>query len=284
MTAGGRLAGKTAFVTGVARGQGRAHALRLASEGANIVGLDICAPVDSIPIEMATEEDLKETVRLVEALGRRIVAHVADIRDQAAVDSTVAAGIAEFEHIDIVVGNAGTGSVKPIWEMSEIEWQTVIDINLTGNFHTVKSVIPHMMAAGRGGSIILTASLAARRALFGMSHYAASKHGVVGLAQNLAVELGPYGIRANALCPGNTRTPLAEQAVEMMMKPILDTGDDPDWRSKIEPAFAALTPMNVGFVEAEDQANAVLWLASDEARYVTGETITVDAGWSVWAK
>jgi NAD(P)-dependent dehydrogenase (short-subunit alcohol dehydrogenase family) len=148
----------------------------------------------------------------------------------------------------------------------------------------VKAAIPHMIDAGRGGSIILTASVAARRALDGMAHYAASKHGVVGLAQNLAVELGPYGIRANALCPGNTRTPLALQAIEMMMGPILDTGDDPDWRSKIEPAFAALTPLNVGFVEPEDQANALLWLASEESRYVTGETITVDAGWSVWAK
>lgn len=284
MTDSQRLEGKTAFITGIARGQGRAHAIRLAEQGANIVGLDICAPIDTIPITMATEEDLKETVRLVESTGRSIVARVADTRDQGAVDAVVAEGLAEFDHIDVVVANAGTGSIGQVWELSEAEWQTIIDVNLTGTFHTVKSVIPHMIDAGRGGSIIITASVAALRALPGMGHYAASKHGVVGLSKNLAVELGPFSIRSNVICPGNTRTPLAEQAVETMMKPILATDDDPDWKAKIDPAFAALNPLGVAFVDAEDQADAVLWLASNESRYVTGQTLTIDAGWSVWTK
>lgn len=278
-----RFSGKTAFITGVARGQGRAHAIRFAEEGANIVGLDICAPIADVSVTPASEEDLAETVRRVESLDRSIVARVADTRDQQAVDAVVAEGVAAFGHIDIVVANAGTGAVAHIWELSEAQWQTTIDVNLSGTFHTVKSAIPHMIDARRGGSLIFLASVAALRALNGLSAYGASKHGIVGLAQCCAVELGPYGIRANVICPGNTRTPMADQSFDLALRPVFDTGDDPDWRPKMEAALAALNPLNVALLDPEDQSNAILWLASDEARYVTGQTIAVDAGWSAWA-
>lgn len=283
-SAAGRLAGKVAFVTGVARGQGRAHALRLAQEGADIIGLDICAPIDSVPVPMATEQDLEDTVKEVEGLGRRMVAQVGDTRDQAAVDKVVADGLAEFGRLDVVVGNAGTCSTAKVWEITEDEWRTMLDVNLTGAFHTAKAVIPLMIDAGRGGSLIFTASLGALKPMDGIAHYVASKHGVVGLVKNLAVELGPYGIRANAICPGNTRTPLAEWCLEQLVAPVFKESAGEGWRAELDKAMASTNPLNTAWIEAGDQANAALWLASEESRFVTGQSIVVDAGWGTWIR
>lgn len=284
MTVHNRLGGKTAFVTGIGRGQGRSHALRLAREGAAIVGLDICAPIGNVNVSTATKEDLAETVRQVEALGGRIIARVADVRSQQAVDTVVTEGMAEFGQIDIVSANAGTGTLGPLWECTDEQWQTTLDVNLNGAFHTAKAVIPHMIEAGRGGSLIFTASVAGLRPLIGMGAYTASKHGILGLMKNLAAELGPYGIRSNAICPGNTRTPMAMDAFEEFMKPELQTEGDPDWKPKLDAYLKSLNPLDVALVEPEDQTNALLWLASDDSRYVTGQAIAIDAGWSVWMK
>lgn len=280
----GRVAGKVAFVTGVARGQGRSHAVRLAEEGADIVGLDICGPIETVPAAQATTDDLAETVRQVEALDRRIVARVADVRDQAAVDAVVAEGLAEFGHIDIVAANAGTCAHGTLWEFSDDEWRTMIDVVLTGSFHTAKAVIPHMIEAGRGGSLIFTSSVGGMNPMPGLGHYVSAKHGVIGLMRNLAAELGPHGIRSNAILPGNTQTPLAEAMVELVFAPALEATGDPDWASKLEPMLASLNPMNTPYTQPEDQANALLWFASDESRFVTGQTLAIDAGWSAWLK
>lgn len=284
MTKNGRLAGKVALVTGVARGQGRAHALRLAQEGADIVGLDICSDIDTVPVPQATEQDLANTVKEVEALDGRIIAQVADTRDQAAVDRVVADGLSEFGHIDIVIGNAGTCSSARVWEITDEQWRTMLDVNLTGAFHTAKAVIPHMIDRGQGGSLIFTASLGAKFPMAGIAHYVASKHGVEGLVKNLAVELGPYGIRANAICPGNTRTPLAEWCLDQLVAPIFRESHGGDWQNALDEAMASTNPMGTTWIEATDQANAALWLASDESRFVTGQSLVIDAGWGSWTK
>lgn len=284
MNVPGQFHGKVAFITGVARGQGRAHALRLAEEGADIIGLDICAPVDDVDVTPATGEDLAETVQLVESRGRRILARHADVRSQEAVNDVVAQGIDAFGHIESVSANAGTGVIGPLWETSEERWRATLDINLTGAFHTAKAVIPHMIAAERGGSLIFTSSVAGFRALSGMGAYMASKHGVIGIAKNLAADLGRYGIRSNVICPGNTNTPMAIECFETILKPPSADDTDNSWRTQLEETLAASNPMNVALVEAEDQTSALLWLASDASRYVTGQVITIDAGWSVWVK
>nr|WP_296768831.1 mycofactocin-coupled SDR family oxidoreductase [Rhodococcus sp. (in: high G+C Gram-positive bacteria)] len=284
MVENGRMTGKVVLITGVARGQGRAHAVRLAQEGADIIGLDICAGIDTIPVPLATEEDLAETVAQVEALDRRIVARVADTRDQAAVDFVVAEGLSEFGRLDVVIVNAGSGSTGKVWELTDAEWQTMIDVNLTGAFHTVKAAIPHMIEQGDGGSIVLTSSLGGLSPMAGIAHYVAAKHGVLGLMKNLAVELGPHGIRANAICPGNTRTPLAEWALEDLVGPIFKESSGDRWQEELDKAMAATNPMNTPWVEAVDQANAALFLASDEARFITGQSLVVDAGWGTWMK
>jgi SDR family mycofactocin-dependent oxidoreductase len=280
----GRVAGKVAFVTGIARGQGRGHAVRLAEEGADIIGLDICGPVETIPVEQGTLEDLAETVRQVESLDRRIIAGVADIRDQQAVDAVVVQGLAEFGHIDIVAANAGTCAYGKLWEFTDQEWRTMVDVILTGTFHTAKAAIPHMIEAGRGGSLIFCSSVGGLDPMPGLGHYVAAKHGVVGLMRNLAAELGPYGIRSNAILPGNTKTPLGDAMIDQVFAPMLRATGDPDWATKLEPTMASLNPMNLPYVYPEDQANALLWFASDESRYVTGQTLAIDAGWSTWLK
>lgn len=284
MTGSGRVTGKVAFVTGVARGIGRSHAVRLAQEGADIIGVDICGPVDTVPVKQASEEDLAETVRQVEALGRRMVARVGDVRDQDALDAAVADGLAEFGRIDIVAANAGTAAFGKLWEFTDQEWRTIVDVILTGAFHTAKAAIPSMIEAGRGGSLIFTSSVGGLNPMPGMGHYVAAKHGVVGLMRNLATELGPFGIRSNALLPGNTRTPLSGELAELVFAPALQATGVSDWRSGLEPVMSSLNPLGVPYVEPDDQANALLWLASDESRFVTGQTLTVDAGWSAWLK
>jgi (+)-trans-carveol dehydrogenase len=270
----GRVEGKVAFITGAARGQGRSHAVRLAQEGADIVALDICQDVETVPFAGATEADLQETVKAVEALDRRIVAQQADVRDLAAVQRVVDEGLSQFGHIDIVCANAGILSITPVLDVTEEQWDTVVDINLTGVWKTVKAAAPAMVERGQGGSIILTSSAAGLIAYPNLGHYTAAKHGVTGLMRALAVELAPHRIRVNSVHPTTVDTPMVDNpAIRELF-----TGDPQIGRDEAAEAFKPLNALPVPWVEAVDISNAVLYLASDEARYVTGTTMVVDAG------
>jgi (+)-trans-carveol dehydrogenase len=276
MTGMGRVEGKVAFITGAARGQGRAHAVRLAQEGADIIAVDLCAQVDSVPYAPASSEDLAETVRQVEELDRRIIAREVDVRDQRALDEIVQEGVAELGRLDIVCANAGITTTGKSWELDEHVWQEMIDINLTGVWHTTKATIPTLIDAGHGGSIVLTSSLCGVKGLQNVSHYVAAKHGVIGLMRSLSNELGPYKVRVNSVLPGNVRTEMScNEAVYRVFRPDLENPTQED----ILPLLRQLSSMDVDYLESEDIANAVLFFASDESRYVTGVGMSVDAGW-----
>ena len=273
----GLLEGKVAFITGVGRGQGRSHAVRLAEEGADIIGIDALTNYATISYDMATPEDLEETVRLVEKTGRRMIASVADVRDRTAVAGAVTAGVAEFGRLDIVCANAGISQPGgPLWELSSAEYQDVIDVNLTGVFNTLAAVVPPMLAAGNGGSIIVTSSGAGLRTFQNISAYNASKFGVIGMARTLANELATKNIRVNVICPGTVGTPMvtANEAQFPLFRPDLENPTLEDCK----PAFASMMPMGRPWVEAEDISNVVVFLASDHARYITGITMPVDQG------
>jgi SDR family mycofactocin-dependent oxidoreductase len=268
----GKLEGKVAFITGAARGQGRSHAIRLAQEGANIIAVDICAQVGSVAYPMATPEDLAETVKEVEALDRRIVATQADVRDEAGLRAAFEAGVAELGPVDIVLANAGIAPMA-LGEEPHEAWQDVIDINLTGVFNTVETAIPSMIERGEGGAIVLTSSTAGINGIGGPTRgglgYTASKHGVVGLMRSYANSLAPHSIRVNSVHPTGVNTPMV---VNEVMQEFL--ASDPS----LSNAMANALP--VGMVEAVDISNAILWLVSDDARYVTGVTLPVDAGFT----
>jgi SDR family mycofactocin-dependent oxidoreductase len=265
-----RLEGKVAFVTGAARGQGRSHALRLAEEGADIIAVDLCAQIDSVPYPMGTPDDLRETQRLIEEHDRRVIAEQADVRSFEALKSIVDRGVAEFGRLDVVCANAGIFTVADsTWEIEEQGWQDVIDVNLTGVWHTVKAAVPHMIAAGNGGAIVITSSTAGLKGLGGATHYVASKHGVIGIMRSLAMELAPHSIRVNTVHPTGVNTPMVvnEFFGELMQR-------------RPEMGAAMQNPLPVEMVEPVDISNAIVWLASDEARYVTGVTLPVDAGFT----
>ena len=268
----GRVAGKVAFITGAARGQGRSHAIRLAQEGADIIAVDLCGQVATVPYEMSTPEDLAETVKEVEALDRRIVAAQADVRDYGAVRAAVDEGVAQLGRLDIVSANAGIFSFGTLADMDETTWQDMIDVNLTGVWHSVKAAIPHLRAAG-GGSVILTSSTAGINGIGGSGRgglgYTASKHGVVGLMRSYANYLAPHRIRVNSVHPTGVNTPMV---VNDIMQAFL--ASDPS----LSQAMANALPVDM--VEPVDISNAILWLVSDDARYVTGVTLPVDAGFT----
>ena len=271
----GRMDGKVALITGAARGQGRSHAVRLAEEGAEIVALDICAQVETAPYDMPTGDDLAETVKLVEDLDRRIVAREADVRDLAALQRVVEEGISEFGHIDVVCANAGIGTIASALEMDELTWDQMIDINLTGVWKTIKAAIPPMIERGQGGAIIITSSVAGLVGFPNLAHYSAAKHGVVGIMRVLAQELAPYMIRVNTVNPTTVNTPMImSDAFINLVRPDLDNPTATDMGE----AFKGLNCLPIPWVEPVDISNAVLWLASDEARYVTGVALPVDAG------
>ncbi|MEU1308454.1 mycofactocin-coupled SDR family oxidoreductase [Streptomyces cinnamoneus] len=276
----GRVAGKVVFITGAARGQGRSHAVRLAEEGAHIVASDICQEVGSTHYTLATSDDLKETARLVEERGGQILTCSADVRVPEQLDAVVSEALGRFGHIDVVCANAGIGSLGRAWELSDKQWHDMIDVNLTGAWNTVKAVIPHMIEAGRGGSIIFTNSVAGFLGRPNMAHYAASKHGLVGLMRSLANELAPHYIRVNSIHPGNVDTDMVQNVTGRRL--LLPDVADPT-REEFAAAAAELSVIPVPWVESVDVSNAVLWLASDEARYVTGATLPVDAGASIKA-
>lgn len=272
----GRVEGKVAFITGAGRGQGRSHAVKLASEGADIIAIDICHDVEGA-LPMATPDDLTETVKLVEARDRRIIATQADVRDLDGLTAAVDAGVGELGRLDIVVANAGIASLGgPVEVMSQDNWKHTIDINLTGLWNTARAAIPHLIAGGRGGAIVLTSSVGGMHAMPNMSHYISAKHGVIGLMRSLAVELGQHHIRVNSVLPTNVNTPMfMNEGTFKMFRPDLENPTAAD----VEPIAAQF--MHVlphGWIEPEDVSNAVLFLASDESRYITGVPLPVDLG------
>ena len=270
----GRVQGKVAFITGAGRGQGRAHAVRLAEEGADIIATDICAPVASVNYPTSTRGDLEETAELVRALGRRVVTAVADVRDTAALEAAVALGLGDLGGLDIVIANAGIASYAPVDQISEAAWDEMIDINLTGVWKTVKVAIPHLVAQ-KSGSIVITSSGAGLIAPANLAHYVAAKHGLVGLMRALANELSPHNIRCNSIHPTQVDTPMImHDEIYRMFRPDLENPTKED----IVEVSKGMNLIPIPWVEAVDIANAALFLASEEARYITGTTLTVDAG------
>jgi (+)-trans-carveol dehydrogenase len=276
----GRLDGKVAFVTGAGRGQGRSHAIRLAQEGADIVAVDLCAPIPFVGYDMASEEDLAETARAVEALDRRIVARVADVRDLTALQDALDDGLSAFGRLDIVCANAGIATLVRFDDLTEQIWNDIFAVNVTGVFKTVKAAAPHIKAGGRGGSIVLTASSAAVKGQPNNAHYVAAKHAVVGFMKVMAKELAPFMIRVNAVLPGAVNTPMIhnERTYSFFMP---DRDPSTLTREEIETAFGGINVLPVPWVEPIDISNAVLYLASDEARFVTGIQLPVDAGYTI---
>jgi (+)-trans-carveol dehydrogenase len=271
----GRLDGKVAFITGAARGQGRSHALKLAEEGSDIIALDISHQIDLVEFPMATPEDLALTRTKVEALGRRILTRAADVRDQQQVDAVIAEGTEKIGPVDIVVANAGISVMKSTWEHSEEEWINVVDVNMNGIWRTVKSVIPAMIDRRKGGSIILTSSVAGVRGMPYLSAYVTSKHGVVGLMSALANELAEYSIRVNAVLPGTVATPMAlNEHMYRTFRPDLDNPTSED----VLDSYRQWHALPVALIDPVDVSNAVAFLASEESRYITGAALPVDAG------
>jgi SDR family mycofactocin-dependent oxidoreductase len=266
----GALQGRVAFITGAARAQGRAHAIRLAREGADIIALDICAPVsDTIGYPAATPEDLAETVRAVEVEGRKVLAREVDIRDDAALRQLVSDGVEQFGRLDILVANAGVLSWGRIWELTDEQWDTVIGVNLTGTWRTLRAAIPAMIEAGNGGSIVVVSSSAGLKATPGNGHYSATKHGLVALTNTLAIELSEFGIRVNSIHPYSVDTPMIEP--ELMTQVF---AEHPHYIHSFGPML--LQPN--GFMGADEVANVVAWLAGDGSGALTGAQIPVDKG------
>ena len=265
-----RLDGKVAFITGAARGQGRAEAVRLAADGADIIAVDICDQIASVPYPMGTADDLAATVKLVEDSGARIVALEADVRDPDSVRTALQAGVDEFGRLDVVVANAG---IAPM-QAGQDGWRDVVDVNLTGAHHTVEAAIPVMVPQGSGGSIVLISSAAGLIGIGGNDPgalgYTAAKHGVVGLMRAYANHLAPHSIRVNSIHPTGVNTPMInnEFTRKWLAELTVESERPIDWGNAM--------PVNV--IEPEDVAAAVAWLVSDEARYVTGVTLPVDAG------
>jgi SDR family mycofactocin-dependent oxidoreductase len=276
---GGPLEGRVAFVTGAARGQGRAHAVRLAGDGADIIAIDICAPIsETITYPLGTSEELAETVRAVEATGRKVLAREVDIRDLAALQQVVADGVEQFGRLDIVVANAGVLSWARIWEMSEEQWDTVIDVNLNGTWRTVRAAVPAMIEAGNGGSIIIVSSSAGLKATPGNAHYAASKHGLTSLTNSLALEAGEFGIRVNSIHPYSIDTPMVETDAMMAL-----FAKYPSYIHSFKPY--PYRPANhegktdlSEFMSPQEVSDVIAWLAGDGSATISGSQIAVDRG------
>lgn len=270
----GRMEGKVAFITGAARGQGRSHAIRLAEEGADIIAADLCGQMDTVKYPMGTAEELAETAAAVEALDRRIVTAKADVRSQDELQAVVDKGIAELGRLDIVCANAGISTQGISWELTEQEWEETIQANLTGVWRTVKATVPFLIEQDQGGSIVITGSTASIEGFGGVLHYTASKHGVLGLMKALVNEVSQYRIRANLVVPTSTNTTMIQNDG---MRELFGVATDAPIE-EFAAAFQTMHTLPVPWMEPVDISNAVLWLASDEARYVTGTVLQVDAG------
>lgn len=272
----GRVKGKVAFITGAARGQGRSHAVRFAEEGAAVIAIDVCKEIPGMGYPPATPDDLEETARRVEESGGRILAEQADIRNFDELRGVLGKGVERFGGLDIVAANAGIGSMPyPAHEIPDEIWRDMVEITLTGTWNTCRAAIPHMLEGGRGGAIVITSSAASLRGYANITHYTAAKHGVLGLVRALASELGPHNIRVTNIAPTQVGTDmiLNEETYKLFR---------PDKESPTREDFAEVSEgmhlLPVPWLEPEDVSNAVLFLASDEARYITGTTLAVDAG------
>ena len=266
----GALQGRVAFITGAARGQGRAHAIRLAREGADIIALDICAPVsESITYAAATPEELAETVRAVEAEGRKVLAREVDIRDDAALRQLVSDGVEQFGRLDILVANAGVLSRGRVWELTDEQWDAVIGVNLSGTWRSLRAVIPAMIEAGNGGSIVVVSSSAGLKATPGNGHYSAAKHGLVGLTNALAIELGEFAIRVNSIHPYSVDTAMVEP--ELMRQVFAE-------HPRYVHSFGPMLLQPNGFMAADEVSDVVVWLAGAGSGTLTGAQIPVDKG------
>jgi SDR family mycofactocin-dependent oxidoreductase len=259
--------GKVAFVTGAGRGQGRSHALRLAEQGADIIAIDICQNMDSLRYGLATEADLTETADAVRALGRRVVAAVADVRDLGGLQKVLSDGVDRLGRLDIVSANAGVCVMAEWQDVTAEAWRDTLDTNLTGVWHTMVAAVPHLIASG-GGSIICTGSTGGVKGLPFLGPYSAAKHGVVGIAKSMANELAVHNIRINVVHPSSVDTPILGGRGAV--------ADVVAGRPDLSPIFMNALPITT--MPPSDISNAVLYLASDEARYVTGAELLVDAG------
>jgi SDR family mycofactocin-dependent oxidoreductase len=274
-TLSGRLQGKVALITGAARGIGRAQAVRFAQEGADIVALDVCGPVDTVIVPHSTLADLDHTASLVSETGARIHTEVVDVRDLAGLQAATDRGVELFGGLDVVCATAGITSRAMAVDLDETAWRTMLDVNLTGVWHTCRVAAQRLIARG-GGAMVLTNSIAGLRGLVGVAHYVAAKHGVVGLMRSLAQELAPHNVRVNCVHPTNVDTPLIQNdAVSSAFRPDLNRTPT---RAEFAEAARGMNMLAIPWIEPVDVANAALFLASDEARYITAVTLPVDAG------
>lgn len=270
-----RFEDKVVFITGAARGQGREAAVRFAAEGANVIGVDLAAQLESIPYPMATPEDLATTVAQVEQVGGAMVSRVADVRDLAALEGAVAEGLERFGRLDMVVANAGVMATSLFTELSEAAWDEIVGTNLTGVWKTVRAAAPAIIDADRGGSVVVTSSIAGLKGMWVSAPYVASKHGVTGLMKTMALELSPNNIRVNSVHPSSVRTPMIEnEYFTGVMRGDLENPTFEDVADVLNPMQA----LDLPWLESADIANAVLWLCSDEARGITGVSLPVDGG------
>jgi SDR family mycofactocin-dependent oxidoreductase len=270
----GRFDGKVVLITGGARGQGRSHAVRFAQEGADVAICDVAAQLDTVPYPLAKPDDLAETVRLVEDLDRRCVAVQADVRDRGQIDAFAEQTRTELGRIDFLLANAGIFTFSTVAEMDDRTWREMIDTNLTGVFNAMRAVLPAMIAQG-SGRIVATSSMAGKMGYANVGHYCAAKWGVIGLVKSVAQEVAAHGITVNAVCPTGVDTTMIQN--EAAYRLFLPDAENPT-REDAAPAFQGLNAIPVPWVEPSDISNAMAFLCSDEARYITGETIAVAAG------
>jgi SDR family mycofactocin-dependent oxidoreductase len=273
----GSLDGKVALITGAARGQGRSHAQLLAEEGARIIAVDIASQLPTVDYPMATEDDLAETAELIRQKGGEVVTAVADVSDREQMVAAVDRGLEAFEHIDILVANAGISGNNKSWELTDDEWDAMLRVNLKGVWQSSKAVIPHMIER-RTGSLVFTSSATGLIGIPNLSHYGASKHGVHGLMKALALELAEYGIRVNVIAPGNVDTNMIHN------KPIYKLfagGRDDATYEELEPVFRSWHKLDVALIPTVEISKGVLYLVSDMANYVTGTVLQIDAGFTM---
>ncbi|RHW28327.1 NAD(P)-dependent oxidoreductase [Nocardioides immobilis] len=274
----GRLDGKVAFVTGAARGQGRSHAIELAREGADIIALDVAhdLPELGLAYPMGSAEDLAQTAAEVERLGRRVVTAEVDVRDGSELTEALGSAVAELGRLDVVVANAGiAANLALAHEITEQAWEQILSINLTGVWKTCKAAVPHVVEGGRGGSVIITSSMAGLRGYQRVAAYASTKHGLVGLMRVLAAELAPHSIRVNSVHPTQVNTPMImNDETYKVFRPDLDSPTVEEFTE----ASAAMHALPVPWVESVDISRALVFLASEDARFITGVTLPIDAG------
>ena len=272
----GKLDGKVALITGGARGQGRSHAVTFAREGADIIVCDLVSQIDTVPYQMSHPDDLKETVRLVEEHDQRCLAIPADVRDTEQITAVVEQAIGEFGRIDILLANAGIVAPVPLVDISDDQWTDMVDTDLGGVFKSIRAVAPHMIGQ-RAGRIIATSSMVGKTGVPGLAHYVAAKWGVIGLVKSAALEFGQYGITVNAVCPTNVDT-------QMIQNPAMYSLFAPDvqnpTRDDVVPGFTALNALPIPWVQVQDISEGMLYLAAESGRYITGETLTIAAGWN----